>query len=216
MEYKTFTYLWPTRPEKAIPNSFLNVYEKRGWVAQYKKNGTCNVLFVSPEKEVTGMTRHEDEHKRWAPTAKSSAPFKKLPGDGWYVILTEVLHSKVPGTLDTHYIFDILVADGEYLLEQTFEERMELLEELFLKGNNEEEYSHYVISPNVFLAKTIHSDFNTIWKQVNEVAKNKDGAPMDEGLVLKNPKAKLKMPTRKNANNSWMVKCRVAHKNYTF
>jgi len=174
------------------------------------------MLFIAPDKEITAMTRHNTDHKMWAPTAASNAPFKALPGDGWYVIETEVLNNKVPGIKDTHYIFDIMVADGEYLLDKTFEERIDLLKSLFLQGGEPEEYSHYKISENVQLAKTFTDKFRDRWNEADRAASESDGAPLDEGLVLKNPTSYLKMPTKQKANTNWMVKCRVSHKNYTF
>ena len=127
MKYSKYTYLYPPRPEKAIPPGLLAAYEDKGWVGQYKKNGTCNVTFVSPEKEITVMTRHDAKHKAWAPTEASNKFFKELPGDGWYVFVSELLHSKTPTIKDTHYIFDILVYDGEHLSGMSFINRMDIL-----------------------------------------------------------------------------------------
>ncbi|RYF04688.1 MAG: hypothetical protein EOO77_29310, partial [Oxalobacteraceae bacterium] len=65
MIYEKFSYLYPPRPEKAVPRALLGYYEKRGWVAQAKKNGTCNVIAVSPEGKLHCMSRHNDQHKLW-------------------------------------------------------------------------------------------------------------------------------------------------------
>lgn len=215
-KYTTFAYLWPPRPEKPVPVNFLNFYRKRGWVAQYKKNGTCSDIFVSPTKDVTAMTRHNDEHKQWSPSKKSSAPFKGLSGGGWYVFVGEVLNNKVPGYKDIIYVFDILVADGNYLVGMTYEDRQELLKTLFLTGDEAEEYSHYVISDNVWLAKNFTEKFKKMWTECDEAANTSDGAPLDEGLVLKDPKSTLNLCTKQKSNSGWQVKCRISHKNYGF
>jgi hypothetical protein len=217
MKYDEYRYLWPPRPETKIPSASLQMYEKLGWIGQYKKNGTCNLVFVSPEKDLTFRTRHDEPHKLWSPTKESSDLFRKLPGSGWYVIVTELLHSKTAADIkDTHYIFDILVADGEYLVGKTFAERQQILRDLFLHGNEVEEYSHYVLNSNVWLAKTITSGFRELWNQTDDIASKTNGAPTDEGLVLKNPKAKLELCSKQKSNVSWAIKCRVSHKNYTF
>lgn len=221
MRYEGYTYLWPPRPEKAIPDNMLHFYEQRNWVAQMKKNGTCTVLFVSPEKEIICKTRHNDDHKMWNPrTSKALDTFKALPGEGWYVFVVEVLHSKAAQVKDTIYIFDIMVNDGELLVGKTFTERQDQLKDIFNiveEGNvvSLSDNSHYVIGNNVWLAKTITTGFTQVMRLAN-MQKPDNGAPIDEGLVLKNPLAKLEMPGRQKSNSKWQVKCRIAHKNYDF
>ena len=220
MRYEGYTYLWPPRPDTAIPDNMLHFYEKRGWVAQMKKNGTCTVVFVSPEGEIIYKTRHNDDHKMWHPTDKSSAIFKDLPGEGWYVFVVEVLHNKTTLVKDTVYIFDIMVNDGDLLVGKTFTERMDMLKEIFGVHDAENvisisNTSHYVLNSNAWLARTIEGNFESIMRIANN-QKPKEGAPIDEGIVLKNPNAKFDMPGRKTSNSKWQVKCRVAHKNYDF
>lgn len=207
MKYTKYQYLYPPRPNNAIPVNLLNTYERKGWVGQFKKNGTCNVTFVTPEREIIVMTRHNTKHKAWSPTIASSQFFKDLPGNGWYVFVSEMLHSKTPTIKDTHYIFDILVADGEQLVGKTFAERMELLA-TFIPEGAEETKSHYVVNKNVWIAKILQQDFETFFKDIVN--------PEDEGLVLKDPNAKLRLCFKQNANSNWMVKSRKSHSNYGF
>jgi hypothetical protein len=220
MRYEGYTYLWPPRPKKAIPENMLPLYERRGWVGQMKKNGTCTVVFVSPDGDITYKTRHNDDHKMWAPTERSQKVFENLPGDGWYVFVCEVLHNKTAIIKDTVYIFDILVADGELLTGTTFTQRMDTLKELFNIKENDNivalaDDSHYILNSNAWLAKTITGGFDQIMRDANN-QRPAEGAPIDEGIVLKNPKATLDMPGKKTANQKWQVKCRIAHKNYDF
>lgn len=221
MEYTDYSYLWPPRPDNAIPDNMLHFYEKRGWVGQMKKNGTNTVLFVSPDKEIITKTRHNGDHKAWKQNqSKALDVFTTLPGDGWYVINCELLHNKTSLVKDTLYIFDIMVADGELLVGKTFLERMEILRDLFGIVDDENvvslsDTSHYVINAHVWLAKTIEGGFKNIMRIANQ-QKPESGAPVDEGIVLKNPKARLAMPGRAKSNSDWQVKCRIAHKNYNF
>lgn len=221
MRYEGYTYLWPPRPEKAIPDNMLHFYEKRNWVAQMKKNGTCTVLFVSPEKEIMCKTRHNADHKMWKPEdSKAISFFKNLPGEGWYVFVVEVLHNKTALVKDTIYIFDIMVDDGELLVGQTFTERQDALKTMFNIIDDDNvvslsDNSHYVLTSNVWLAKTITTGFAQVMRIANQ-QKPETGAPVDEGMVLKNPNAKLEMPGRQKSNSKWQVKCRIAHKNYDF
>ena len=220
MRYEGYTYLWPPRPQKAIPENMLPFYEKRGWVGQMKKNGTCTVVFVSPEGDVTYKTRHNDDHKMWSPTERSQKVFENLPGDGWYVFVCEVLHNKTALIKDTVYIFDILVADSETLEGKKFLDRMDMLKDIFgIKEDDNvvslSDNSHYILNSNAWLAKTITTGFEKIMRLVNN-QKPAEGAPIDEGIVLKNPTKELEFPGKKTSNQKWQVKCRIAHKNYDF
>ena len=224
MRYDNYQYLWPPRPKKAIPDRQLGRYERKGWVAQMKKNGTCTVVFVAPDGEITWKTRHNDDHKAWVPSNRTAEVFQRdnLPGKGWYVFVVEVLHNKTKQLKDTVYIFDILVNDGELLLNTTFTERMDMLKEIYAPFIHEDDNvislggeSHYTLTPNCWLAKTITEDFEKVMRIANQ-QKPDGNAPVDEGIVLKRPNAKLVMPTKESANSTWQVKCRVAHKNYDF
>ncbi len=209
MRYDDFSYLWPPRPETAISRSALKSPLYKGWVAQAKKNGTCNVIAVSPEGVLKCMSRHNDEHKLWVPTAKSSAAFQNLPGTGWYVFVAELMHSKVTtGAKDTNYIHDILVADGDQLIGVTFKERQQMLADLFLKGSEAETISHYVLDSNAWLAKNFTGDFEAFFAQ--------NDTDEDEGIVLKNPRSQLAYCFKEGGNAKWQVKSRRPHKNYSF
>lgn len=208
MRYDGFEYLWPPRPEKPVPRNFFGFYVKKGWFAQAKKNGTCNVIAVSPDKKLTCMNRHNEPHKLWEPTKASSAAFKGLPGKGWNVIVSELLHSKVSGGVrDTNFINDILVQDGEYLVGETYAQRQIRLRRLFpdIQG---ETVSHYIINENTWLAKNVQQGFAAFFDSLDR--------PEDEGIVLKDPGSVLAICSREKANVTWSVKSRRQHKNFGF
>lgn len=207
LTYNEFTYLWPPRPEKKVMSGLLNFYQKKGWWAQFKKNGTCSVIALTPEGELIPWGRHEEPHKAWQFTENSSRAFKNLP-KGWYVFVAELMHSKVPGLRDINYINDILVHNGDYLVGTTFEYRAELLKKLFLKGDEQETVSHYIVDDNLWLAKNHKVDFKKMWDEIEN--------PEDEGLVCKNPNAELKVCSKSGANTDWQIKCRKPTKNYSF
>lgn len=207
-QYTQFQYLWPPRPEKPVPVNFLKVYEQKKWVAQFKKNGTCNVIAVGPDRQITAMNRHNEMHKSWEPTRASSELFRQLPGSGWYVFVAELLHSKVEGLRDINYLHDILVADGEYLVGTPFIERQRRLKALLVRGGEVVTDSHTVLNPNTWLARTYAGGFTKLFNGLSR--------PEDEGLVVKNPNAVLTLCSRPSANADWQAKCRVGTKNYTF
>jgi hypothetical protein len=207
MNYDMYSYITPPRAEVKIMEAMLNFYEKRGWFAQVKKNGTNSVIYVPPkdEGEPFAKTRHADDpdHKAWQFTPKSIAAFKEIQGKRWYVFNAELMHSKGHGFRDTNYIHDILVHDGRYLLGTSVVDRQTLLHDLFrtriLKGPR----SHYVYNDNTWIVKNHANGFRRLFGQLEDE---------DEGLVLKNPEGLL--VTRDNG--SWAVKCRHPHKNFGF
>jgi hypothetical protein len=202
--YNKFTYISPPRAESAIPPNLLKAYQRTNWIAQVKKNGTNSVIFVSPDKEVTAMGRHNNEHKQWQFTPESSAIFKTLPGRGWYVINAELMHSKVAGIRDINYIHDVLVEDGEYLLGSTYAQRYSRLLMLFLHKKPSGPISHFILDDHTWLARNHEGSFIDLFNSLD--------APEDEGIVLKNMQGHL---SPKN-NNGWTVKCRRSHKNFGF
>lgn len=208
MLYDDGHYLWPPRPEKAIQKHFLNFYQNEGWIAQFKLNGTCSVIFVAPDRTVTAMTRHNDQHKMWSPSKHTSAPFMNLPGDGWYVFVAELMNNKIPGIKDTNYIHDILVDNGNMLTGTTFGFRQNLLKSLFDDMIQEEQVSHYVLDNHTWLAKNYTLDFSNLFESLDK--------PEYEGLVLKNPKGILSHCYKPTDNSGWQVKVRHPSKNYGF
>lgn len=211
MRFDQYQYLWPPRPDDAVAREMIPMLEMLGKVAQVKKNGTCSVIAVGPKtsgvREIRAMNRHAEEHKLWSPTASTTQALRNLPGDGWYVFVAELLHSKVPGIRDINYLFDILVADGEYLVGKTFAEREALLQSVFPTEIGET-YSHRVIDPNTWVAKLVDEDILNLFDDLD--------SPEDEGIVLKDPTIALKLCTRQTANNAGMVKVRRPHKNFSF
>ena len=208
MKYQDYHYIWPPRPDLAIPRSLIQMHEKEGWVAQTKKNGTCNLIAVSPAKELVCMTRHKTAHKAWAPTPKSSELFKSLPGNGWYVFVAELLHSKTPHIKDTNYLHEILVADGEYLIGTKQSQRQAILHKLLDHLVSGETKTHFILNNHTWLTKEFRSGFVDVFDSLDQSE--------DEGLVLKNPNGVLEFGNKERNNLSWLRKCRKGTKNFGF
>jgi hypothetical protein len=206
VEYNEFQYLFPPRPEVKISPALLGFYENRKWLAQKKKNGTCTLVFARGN-EVHFRTRHPElkggMHTMWEPQPDHTSFFRT--GPEWNVFVAELLHSKVTGgPKHTLFLFDALVYDGEYLIDSTFSDRQQLLNELF-QGDDEGDMIR--IDKRITLAKCFSSNFT---EQFENLGKE------DEGLVLKDPTAKLARCSKIDSNSSWAVKCRIPHKNYSF
>lgn len=200
--YDEYTYLWPARPETKIAKPQLAFYERRGWWAQTKKNGTCTVIFARGN-EIIFKTRHNDDHRLWTPEGDHNVFFAGR--SQWHVYTAELLHSKVTnGPKSELYIFDQLVHNGVQLVGSTFAERQRLLHEQF-KGDDEGDQVR--VAPRITLAKCASSGFAERFEHLK---------PEDEGLVLKNPDGVLRACLKPDSNVSWQVKCRVNHRNYSF
>lgn len=207
MEYLSYTYLYPPRPRMPFPPERSSFFEKRDYWMQIKMNGTCSVIFVSPDKKITVKTRHGDaEHKAWRYNEAALSIFKTLPGTGWYVFVAELMHSKVPGLRDIFYVHEILVDNGNYLIGSTFEERQERLARLFLEGRTPPPMtlSHYVLDEHTWLARNHKSGFPAVWEQIRKAKK-----PEYEGAVYSDRFARLELCTRPESNVAWKKKSRI-------
>ncbi len=207
MTYDEYSYLWSPRPEQVVGPAMLSQFEDKGFVAQRKLNGTCNIIAVSPMKEIVVRTRHNEPHKLWTPKPECMTRFTDLPGRGWYVFVAELLHSKVSGIRDVNYIHDVLVNDGDYLVGRTQRERQDMLDDIFVDGTEEETDSHLVLDPWTWLVIEHESGFRNLFDSLT--------GDLDEGLVLKNPNTPLAFCTNQKANTRDLYKCRRPHKNYT-
>jgi hypothetical protein len=195
-------------------------FERQGYLAQIKKNGTGNVMAISPQRKVVAMQRTNKAHILWSPSDHTANPFRDLKGHGWYVFVAELLHSKVAaekqrqatgsesGLRDINYINDILVADGTTLTGTTFEFRQQMLVEMFGADRLPvaKSGSHYVIDRHTWLARNHRSGFRRLFAGLD--------SPEDEGLVLKLPTGKLAPCLREGSNSSWQFKIRKPTKNY--
>jgi hypothetical protein len=166
---------------------------------------------IAPDrKTVRAMSRHNDEHKQWAPSEHTAHPFSELPGEGWYVFTAELMHSKGNGFRDINYIHDILVADGKPLYGHTFDYRQELLMKLFAdKIVDDSPKTHFVIDDHTWLAKNYTEGYAELF----------EGAADDahiEGLVLKNRYSMLLPCMKPTSNAAWSAKVRKPTKNAAF
>jgi hypothetical protein len=186
----------------------MSFYERRGWTAQVKKNGTCTVIFARGD-EVIFKTRHNDAHKGWSPRPSHSAFFAGR--EAWNVYVAELLHSKGPLVKNHLYLFDILVCDGKELIGTTLPERQRILRERFPTPTADIVGSRAglgarMIEQDVSHAETIDQP-SRVWPTL--------GA-LDEGFVFKDPAAKLSACITPTSNGAWQVKVRRPHANYSF
>lgn len=207
MRYDAYRYLWPPRPEKAAPPELIGFYERRGWTAQIKKNGTCTVIFAR-NNEVTFKTRHDDDHKSWSPQPQHFRFFAGRPE--WNVYVAELLHSKGPQLKNHLYLFDILVSDGEQLIGATLSERQEIMRQRFPSPKADIIGSRAGLGARMLCDDVSHAETIAAARTWCELG------GLDEGLVFKDPTAKLAPCITAGSNGSWQIKIRRPHPNYSF
>lgn len=206
MTYDSYMYIWPPRPEAKIPAAMTNFYDKRGWVSQAKLNGTCTVIFTNGEDCII-KTRHNEDHKAWEPKKEHVDFFKSTARNGkWNVFVAELMHSKGPLLKDMLYVFDIIVNDGQRMTGSTFAERQALLEQLIPGEETDLWYEH---SKQIVRARNHIGGSRALYDRITAI-------PYVEGLVMKDPKARLDLCNRQDNNTGWQVKCRKVTKNYGF
>lgn len=205
MIYDKFLYLYPPVPTKALLPGLMGFYQSKGWVGQIKKNGVCGIFAVSPDKQITCMNRHNGIHKTWVLPPSLRTFFEKLP-NGWFYFVGEIMHLKTGHIKDTIYLYDCLVSNGDYLVGSTFTHRYNILKSLWEYSADNNQYLS--VSDNFWIASNYDLGFEKIYKGLSN--------PEDEGLVLRDPNAKLELCTSASSNTNSILKCRKGNSNYGF
>src|SRR5579859_6691628 len=130
-EYNDFKYIYPPRPETAMDPALLDDTGP-GWIAQPKYNGSCAVVFINGRKDYRIYNRHAERLTLQKPISYTALN----DCDKYMVLCGEYLNKNKIG--EDHNVFnhkfiiwDILVWKGQYLIGQTFEQRLVLLHALF-------------------------------------------------------------------------------------
>lgn len=212
MNYNSFRYIFPPRPKNAIPDSDLNFWDNGSLLAQPKLNGSNCVIFTNGEKLMV-MNRHSQYLTNVDIQRQEILDLFKGDIGKWMVLNGEYLNkSKQDENRQTFnhklVIFDILVYNSDYLVGKTFQERINLLDELYGQKDSEKSYL-YSISNNVYRVKSFENGFKSIYDQLTPI-------DLIEGLVLKRKNARLEIGNTENNNIKSQLKARKPTKNYKF
>lgn len=208
MKYNS-QYIFPPRPENKLPRTGLDKFDNFTFLAQPKFNGSCAEIYTGNDV-LNIMNRH-----------KATLTGFKIPkneirnlihNNGMNVIVGEYMNKSQKDHTDRLFnhklvIIDLLVVDGEYLLGSTYDERVDMMYDMF-KFSDENDYS-YKITDNIYMTKTFYSGFGKLWDNFVKTE-------MLEGLVLKRKNAGLEMGTTEKNNVRSMLKVRKETKNYRY
>ena len=210
-KYVTYRYIYPPRPKNAIPDTELNFWDNESLIAQPKLNGSNCLIFTNGDKFVV-MNRHNQRLTNFRLTDSEVKELYRGNG-GWLILNGEYLNKNKMDETGQPFnhkfvIFDILAFDGDYLVGKTFEERVQLLDNLYDQRNCEKEYL-FGISENVYRVKSYLTGFNELYNKLTPI-------DMIEGLVMKRRNARLEVGSSEMNNVKSQIKCRKATKNYKY
>jgi len=207
MKYNKYKYIYPPRPELKITTDQLYLYEKN-FLAQPKLNGSNATLYIY-NKNVIQKGRHNNILSSFKiPNSEILSIFND---NKWIVVNGEYMNKSKKnnnGLFNNKLVlFDILVFNNNYLLDETFNNRINLLYNI-INPIDETDYL-YKLSNNIYIVKTFYNNFLNLWNNITKI-------DMFEGLVLKQKNAKLKRGTSSKNNNLTQLKCRKPTKLYTY
>lgn len=205
--YEKYSYIYPPRPEVKISSDSLNKFDDLSMVGQPKFNGSCCEIYLN-DKNIVVKNRHLGSLGNFK---LKNDEVNKLLGDGWRVFVGEYMNKSKKDSNNIVWnnkfvIFDILVNNNIHLIGSTYEERLNLLDNMFNYTN----YNPYLnqITDNIFYIKSFQNNF---LDRYNEIVK----IDMLEGLVLKRKSGKL-VNGGETANREWQLKCRKSCRLYKF
>lgn len=222
----TDKYIYPPRPSTSVPRTETDFFKNLGWIAQYKYNGSRCLIKHLPGSNIQLWNRHGERFRTyhapdWLQEEIRQAIYKLgLSPDNYHVFDGELLDQKHSEIKDTIVIWDILVMDGEHLLDSTYMLRHDSL----CKALSKEERWFYKswdfgfrLSDHVLLPQSYAgSDWDYLWDVVSKVNAPFPDRPLLEGLMLKDPLGTLERGFREKNNGTWMVRSRVQTGRHNF
>ena len=213
MLYNRFSYVYPPRPKNAAPVQDIPKYDNGSMVFQPKFNGSnCSIFTNGIEWRI--HNRHNDRLTNFnlTPEEMSANLFKGERGK-WSFINGEYLNKSKKdenGETFNHklIIFDMPIFDGEYMLNSTFKERIDLMENIYGTQECEKDYL-YQISENIYLTKSYYAGYAALYNKLSKI-------DMVEGFVGKLLRGKLEMGTTENNNCRSQIKFRKKCTMYNF
>ena len=210
-KYLTYRYVYPPRPRNAISPDDLLFWDNGTLICQPKLNGSNCLIFTNGVKVII-MNRHAKRLTGFNLTDSEVLNLYRGTG-GWTILNGEYLNkSKMDETGQPFnhkfVIFDILCYDGDYLVGKTFEERINLLDELYDTYDSEKDYL-FSISENVYRVKSYRNGFKDFFDKYT---------PIDiiEGVVLKRSNARLEVGASEQNNVKSQLKSRKPTLNYKY
>lgn len=212
MKYDKYRYIFPPRPKNAISPDDLTFWdETNSMIAQCKLNGSNSTIYTDGKKVIV-MNRH---NQRLTNVRVDDSEILSLyrGNGGWMILNCEYMNKNKMDETGQPFnhkfiIFDILCYDGDYLVGKTFEERINLLDNLYGQVNCEKDYL-FGFSENVYRVKSYRVGFKDLFDKYTPI-------DMIEGVVLKRANARLEVGASEQNNVKSQLKSRKSTKNYKY
>jgi len=208
-KFDKYKYIYPPRPELKITPDNLNTYNN-SYIAQPKLNGSNIEIYVN-KSNIIQKGRHNNTLTNFNLDNREIISTLNI-NNNWNMFNGEYMNKSKKDKNNNIFnhkliLFDIIVYNNQYLLNKTFDDRINILYDIF-NPIDEDEYL-YKLSDNIYLVKSFYDNFNSLWNNIIKI-------DMYEGLVLKRKNGKLKRGTREKNNNLTQLKCRKPTKLYTY
>lgn len=215
MLYNKYSYIFPPRPKNSIPPKDLDSWDNGTMLGQLKLNGSNSTFYLNSSNIYVSnrhnqiLTNFKLEKSEIIDTLYQSVGLK----DKFLVINGEYLNKSKMDENNVVFnhklvIFDILVYNSDHLIGKTFEQRINLMDEVYGQNECEKPYL-YQLSENIYRVKTFDCGFKNMFDTYTPI-------DMIEGVVLKRKNARLEMGLTENNNFKSQVKSRKETKNYKF
>lgn len=226
---KPTQYIYPPRPADAIPRGDTEILGDMGWLAQLKYNDSrCLVKFL-PDGTIELWNRHGERFRNYTTPDWLTQQLHQvrealgLAAGEYHLLDGGLLDAKHKAIKDTIVIWDILVRNGEHLLDTTYADRYATI----AQGTTPWYYSHptydkpiqigmaYGDGPewwNVIHPQNFTADkWPGLWDLVAQINQPFEGTagPLIEGLVFKDPQGRLGMGFKEKNNSEWLMRSRV-------
>ena len=212
MKFDNYRYIFPPRPKNAISPTELNIWDNNTLFAQPKFNGSNTTIYTDGRRVIT-MNRHGQKLTNFKIKDNEILSLHKSDLGKWTVINGEYMNKGKLDESDKNFsdkliIFDILVLNSEYLVGETFLNRIDLLNNSFRRYEVDSQ-TYSLITENIGMVKSYDSGFLNLFQDISKI-------DMIEGLVMKRKNAKLEIGNTELNNTKSQLKCRKPTKNYKY
>jgi len=185
--------LYPQRPKRVT--RLLSLFERDGWVAQMKLNGSRCLVLRRDDSTVEFWSRHGYPFRRFRPTDRMLTVLRTLPTGT--VLDGELLHFRTKTVKHKLAVFDILALRGELLLTVPQHERWAILADLIRPSSR-------VVNNRADVYRLLwYTDVRRAWKRA--LSERED---VVEGIVIKSMTARLRVGLKSAPNAEGWYKLR--------
>jgi len=215
-------YIYPPRTTSTLPPGTLP-NTQQPLIAQYKYNDTRLLIKLQPNKKPELWTRHKTKLHYDPPqtlTQQLQNIHNQLGPTTTHYLDGGLMHDRHPAIKNTIIIWDILAHNNQYLLNTTYQQRTQILQQL-TQGHPKTHWETIdigtQIQPNIIIPDN-HNPNNhhqQLWKNIHTINKPHT-QPLIEGLLYKKTNDKLKIGLKESNNGHWQVKSRLQTGRHNF